>query len=186
MVGGWAPLIMVWVVNLSSNILRSHSPPHFSVQYRHISPYHPNIVYLPILTGILSVISLCSMIHKWFSWQYPELTQVRNDPLSFVFNVLLLVFVMYYLFSSLSTIIWNCNSNLCTIIAYLSYHVKMQKVCNYSLSMYFTFFWYRTKIVMIYSRWNQSYPNVSYHPWSRQSSWYSPISFHTPPSFIIV
>ena len=41
MVGGWAPLIMVWVVNLSSNILRSHSPPYSFVQYRHISPYHP-------------------------------------------------------------------------------------------------------------------------------------------------
>ena len=39
--GGWAPLIMVWVVNLSSNILRSHSPPCFFVQYRHMSPYHP-------------------------------------------------------------------------------------------------------------------------------------------------
>ena len=145
-----------------------------------------NIVYLPILTGIVSVISLCSIIHKWFPWQYPELTQVRNEPWSFVFNVLLLVFLMYYLFSSLSTIIWNCKSILCTIIAYLSYHVKIQKVCNYSLSMYFTFFWYRTKIVMIYSRWNQCYPNVSYHPWSRQSSWYSPILSHTPPSFVIV
>ena len=49
MVGGWAPLIMVWVVNLSSNILRSHSPPHFSVQYRHISPYHPISYIYPYL-----------------------------------------------------------------------------------------------------------------------------------------
>ena len=33
-----------------------------------------NIVYLPILTGIVSVMSLCSIIHKWFPWQYPELS----------------------------------------------------------------------------------------------------------------
>lgn len=160
-----------------------------SLFFRPISSYitiSSNIVYLPILTGIVSVISLCSIIHKWFPWQYPELTQVRNDPLSFVFNVLLLVFVTYYLFLSLSTIIWNCNSNVCTIIIYLSYHVKMQKVCNYSLSTYSILFWFRTKFVMIYSRPIQCHPNVSYYPWSRESSHFYPILSHWSLSFVIV
>ena len=76
------------------------------------------------------------------------------------------MFVTYYLFLSLSTIIWNCNSNVCTIIVSLSYHVKMWKVCNYSLSTYSILFWYRTKFVMIYSRPIQCHPNVSYYPLS--------------------
>ena len=93
---------------------------------------------------------------------------------------------MYYLFSSLSIIIWNCKSILCTIIASLLYHVKMQKVCNYLLLTYFIFIWYRNKIVMIYSRWNQYYPNASYHPYPHQSLLYSPILFDMTHSFIIV
>ena len=39
---------------------------------------------------------------------------------------------------------------------------------------------------MIYSHWNQYYPNASYDPYPYQSSKYSPILFHMTLSFILV
>ena len=55
--------------NLTSNILKSHSPAFSFDRYRHISTYYPILSYQPIFTGIVShnVLSSCSMTRNVFS-----------------------------------------------------------------------------------------------------------------------
>ena len=64
--------------------------------------------------------------------------------------------------------------------------MKSEKVWNYLFLLCFVFVWYRDAIIIIYSHWNQYYPNASYHPYLYKSSIYSPILFHIILSFIIV